>query len=230
MYFRQTLLAALVVVSLLVAPQPAAAATTPSFTVDLHEDGSAGVAVTYTFDLETDSERAAFQELRENQSARDAIATRFQERLGPVASSAADRTGREMSISDATVDVTTDGDTGVVTLAATWQSLAAVDGDRLVVTEPFASEFAPDRRFVVTLPEGYTAEVTPAADSQADGTLTWNSGTNLDGFELVASADASDDGASGEEAGVSGAFGPGLGVGAGVLALVAVGLLGRRRA
>lgn len=226
MSYRQTLFACIVVVSLLAAAPPATAATSPSFTVDLQENGDADVSVTYTFDLDTDSEQAAFEELRDNQSARDAIASRFEGRLDVVASNAADRTGRRMSVTDPTVDISTDGATGVVTLQATWQGLAAVEDDQLLLTEPFASEFDPDRRFVVTLPDGYTADETPEADSQSSGELAWDSGTSLDGFELVATDESagSDDGSD-----VSDASGPGLGLVAGVLALVAVGLLGRRR-
>lgn len=226
MHFRETLFAAIVVVSLLVAAPPATAATSPSFTVDLQENGDADVSVSYTFDLHTDSEQAAFDELRENQSARDAIASRFEGRLDAVAANAADRTGRRMSVSDAAVDISTDGSVGVVTLQATWQGLAAVEDDQLVLTEPFASEFSPDRRFVVTLPDGYTAEVTPETGSQDGNQLTWDSETSLDGFELVATEESAD---SGGDSGVTGALGPGLGPMVGLLSLVAVGLLGRRR-
>lgn len=231
MHLRHVILAGILVVSLLTTAPTAAAAPTSSFTVDIHENGSADVAVTYTFDLETDSEQAAFQELRDNQSARAATAMRFEERLAAVAANTADRTGRQMSVGNATTDVSTDGSTGVVTLAVTWQGLAAVDGDSLVMTEPFASEFDPDRRFVITLPEGYTAAVTPAADIQEDGRLTWDSGTSLDGFELTASAESAsneESASNGDTTGTSSGSGPGLGLVAGVIGLVTVGLLGRR--
>lgn len=223
MHLRHVVLAGLVVASLVTITAPAAAATDPAFTVELRADGSADVAVTYAFDLDTDAEQAAFQELRDNQSVRESYATRFEDRLGAVAANAADRTGRDMRVSDVAVDVTTDGSTGVVTVSGTWHGLAAVAGDQLVVTEPFASGFEPDRRFVVTLPDGYGAEATPAPDERAEGRLVWHAGADLDGFDLTATADGGGTGGDGTSA-----LGPGFGVAAAVGGTLTAGLLAGR--
>lgn len=225
--FRHALLAAVVVASLAVTATPAAAADSSQFAVHLQSDGDADVAVTYTFDLDTDSEQAAFQEIRNNQTVRDAYAVRFRDRLASVAANAADRSGREMSVSNASVDVRTDGDTGIVTLGVVWSNLAATDGDRLTVTEPFASGFAPDRQFVVTLPDGYAADASPAPDSQSDGRLAWDAGSDLRGFEFTASPES---GESGSDGGLVGAAGPGFDLIVAVGALLAVALIavGRR--
>lgn len=231
MHFKSAVVACLVVVSLATAPAQAAAATTPAFTVELHEDGSADVAVTYAFDLETDAERQAFARLRDDQSARDAHAARFEERLGAVAATAADRTGREMRVTDAAVDVSAEEATGVVTIRATWHHLAAVEGETLVVTEPFASEFEPDRRFVVVPPAGYAATATPSADERESGRLAWTAGTDLKGFELTATpstgSDGTGDGAADD--GPSGRSGPGFGPTTAVVAALVVGVFARRR-
>lgn len=69
----------------------------PAFVVTLHDDGSADVAVTYTFDLTDDARQDAFEELRTNESAESAFEDRFRQQLQGVASDAANATGREMS-------------------------------------------------------------------------------------------------------------------------------------
>jgi DNA-binding MarR family transcriptional regulator len=88
---------------------------------------------------------------------------------------------------DASIDLqrSADNETGVVTLSVTWDGLAAVEGDTLVVTEPFASGFTPDRTFVLTAPEGYSiATVTPQADTSDEGRATWEPNTDLSGFTV----------------------------------------------
>lgn len=199
-------------------------ATPPAFVVALNGDGSARVVVSYTFDLTDEVRRAAFEELRANGAATEQFRERYRTRLAAVAGDAANATGREMIVSDVEATFVTSGETGVVTLSATWDGLAAVDGDRLTVAEPFASGFEPDRRFVVVT-DGSVASVTPAPDSRTDGRLSWASGTSLAGFELVATADGdgTDDGTDGPE--TAGDGGPGLDVLVGVLALLGATVL-----
>ncbi len=213
-------------------PAPATAQDPePAFVVDLAESGDAAVSVTYAFDLETDAERQAFRELRDNESTREAYAARFGDRLRSVAANAADATGREMSVEDVTIDVATDDRTGVVTLSADWRGLAATTDEGLVLTEPFASGFAPDRQFVIALPDGYEAgDVAPEPTSTGDGRLTWAAGTSLDGFELVAGGSDGGTADAATDDGQSTADGPGFDVAVGLAAIAAAALLARRRA
>ncbi|WP_226022435.1 DUF7345 domain-containing protein [Halomicrobium salinisoli] len=213
-------------------PAPAAAQDPePAFVVDLAESGDAAVSVTYAFDLDTDAERQAFRELRDNESAREAYAARFGDRLRSVAANAENASGREMAVEDVTIDVATDDRTGVVTLSADWRGLAATTDGGLAVTEPFASGFAPDRQFVIALPDGYEAsEVAPEPASSGDGRLTWSAGTDLDGFELVAAESGGGDAATADGDRSTAADGPGFGVAAALAGLVAAALLARRRA
>lgn len=217
---------------LLVAIGPAAAAPEPSMTVDLESDGSADVVVTSTFDLDSDEEQAAFDELGSNESAREAYAVRFRERLQTVAETAAAGTGRDMAVTDASITLDREGSTGVVTATATWDGLAAVDGDRLTLSAPFASEFTTDRRFVVILPDGYELDTTtPEPSSTADGRVVYEAGTSLDGFELVAgSSDATAADENGDSTGgdATSGSGPGFGVTTVVAALAGAGVLARR--
>ncbi|WP_340098537.1 DUF4897 domain-containing protein [Salinibaculum salinum] len=165
------------------------AAEPPAFVVDVQENGSATVTVSYTYNLSDDDRKAAFEELRNSTEARDDFRDRFESRFRSVANNTANETDREMSVRDATLEFRTEGDTGVVTATALWDGLAAVDGDQLTVTEPFASGFTTERTFHVVLPDDYTvSSVTPSADQQTDGHLTWTDGTDLNGFELVTTA------------------------------------------
>ncbi|MFB6119263.1 PGF-CTERM sorting domain-containing protein [Halosegnis sp.] len=113
----------------------------------------------------------------------------------------------------------------------TYSGLAAVDGDRLVVTEPFASGFEPDRLFVVRGPEGYAVS---EAASQPTATDDWSgryeAETGLDGFavslaptETESTGTTTDGGGEPTETGGQ----PGFGVVAALVALAAV-LVARR--
>jgi len=159
------------------------AAGDTTLVVDLAEDGDATVTLRLTFDLDREEERRALERLREN---RTAIATAFEEQMRAVAARTAEETGREMAVTSADVAATTEGSTGVVELSVAWTGLAAVEGDRLVVSEPFADGFEPAGRFEVRAPEGYVlAESTPSAATSTETTATWEAGSSLDGFEAT---------------------------------------------
>ncbi len=161
----------------------------PAFVVDLQENGSATVTVSYTYNLSDADRKDAFEEFRNSTDARNDFRDRFESRFRSVANNTANETDREMSVSDATLDFRTEGDTGIVTTTVLWDGLAAVDGDQLTVTEPFASGFTTERTFHVIIPDDYiVSSVTPSADQQTDGHLTWTDGADLDGFELVTTA------------------------------------------
>jgi len=211
-----------VVLSVTVTPAAAAGHDDERFRVELDTEGNADVSVTYTYDLETDGERAAFEELESNETAQRQIATRFENRMQAVADGASNETGREMRVGNATVETATEDGVGTVTLSVRWERLAAVDGDRLTVTEPFASGFEPDRRFVVETPDGYAvASATPEPSAGEDGRASWAAGSSLSGFELVATPDDASDGTSGD--------GDGFGSVLALAALAAVAVLARRR-
>ena len=173
----------------------AAASSHPqeAFIVNLHEDRSATVTLRLTFDLTTEGERTAFRELRDNETAKRQLRDQFADRLGSVAASTADETGREMSVTEPNATVRSTGDTGVVALAVTWTNLAAVDGDRLVLERPFAGGFDPGRPFVVHAPDGYAMTAEPSPDASDDGTARWSTDATLDGFRVVATPGGSTD-------------------------------------
>lgn len=220
--FVGVLLCVALVSSATAAPAAATDHDAEQFLVELDAEGDADVAVTYTYDLETDSERAAFEELEANETAREELADRFGNRMQGVADRASNETGRSMTVTDASVDVKSADGVGIVTLSVTWENLAAVEDDRLTVTEPFASGFEPNRPFTVSAPDGYEiASASPSADSSSEGSVTWNAGTSLDGFEVVADG-------SGSTTDGSDADGAGFGVAIAASALVAAAFARRR--
>lgn len=178
-------------VSSLAAMPAAAQPDEEQFLVELDAEGNADVSMTFAYDLDSDDERAAFEALRENTTAQTASIERFENRVTAVADDASAATDREMSVRSADIELYRSGDVGGVVLSLQWTNLAALDGDRLTVTEPFASGFDPDRPFAVVLPDGYDiATTTPEPSSVDDSTVTWDAGVTLDDFELAAEADA----------------------------------------
>lgn len=214
---------------------PAAAAHTgddevhPEFTVALESDGAATVTVQYTYDLETDAERQAFMSLENDEDERATATNRFTARMARVAADASNATNRSMHVDKATIDVRTAGDsaTGVVTFTLNWTGLARVENQRLILTEPFASGYSPDRTFSVQVPPGYRlATTTPDPAAANDTRATWEPGTDLQGFRVV--AEPSGDGGETNGTGTGG-LAPGFGVLAGMVGLLGALLLLRRR-
>lgn len=213
--------------SVVAVPAAAHGADEEEFLVFLDRSGDADVSLTLTYDLHSDAERAAFGELQENETAREASAERFENRMSAVAADASNATGREMAVSSASVQVSETEGVGTMTMTVTWENLAAVEGDRLTVTEPFSSGFDPGVAFTVAVPQGYErTSVTPKPSSSDRTMSTWDAGTDLHGFELVAEPVAEDDGSPTEETDGEGA---GFGVVIALGALVAVALLTARR-
>ncbi|MFC6862778.1 PGF-CTERM sorting domain-containing protein [Halomicroarcula sp. GCM10025817] len=236
---------AVLLVGCLVGPVGTASGTShaqDAFVVDLETDGSATVTLRSAFDLTTESQRAAFRELRDNETKTAALRDGFVERLRAVAAATADSTGRQMTVENATVTVDATESVGTVSLSATWTGLAAVEGDRVTLTEPFASSFDPEHRFVVTAPDGYVlSTVTPRPDGYVLSTVTprpdvagtegtvanWAPNTSLDDFRVVAEP-ASEQTPPPQS--TTGSSGPGFGVAAALGALLSAGVLARRRA
>lgn len=215
-----------------------------SFVVALQADGSAEVTVVTTFDLTDDDRRQAFESLRSSETAQAEYRDRFADRMATVAADTSAATGREMSVSNATVEFATVDDTGVVQSSVTWEGLAAVEDESLVLTEPFASGFEPDRPLSVVAPHDYDiASTTPAPDGQDGRQVTWAAGTDLSGFELTAApaaaeAAGTDDGEADEEmtdgngtadTATADGDGPGFGIVAALVGILTVAAVVRRR-
>jgi hypothetical protein len=160
-----------------------------AFVVALESDGDATVTLVLTYDLDDASDEAAFENLREHP---ENVTAQFGDRMSRIVERTATQVDREMTVSDVRTEVESANGTGVVRLSATWTNLAAVDGDRLVVSEPFASEFRPDRPFVLVAPDGYAladatvdADATTAPDGSDAAAAEWTAGTDLSGFSAA---------------------------------------------
>lgn len=172
-----------------------------SLEIELEADGSATVTMTLTYDLADDDERAAFESLQDDDGVQEETKDRFEERMSGVAGVASDRVDRDMSVSNPalSIELTDGGDVGVVEIAVTWDGLAAVEDDRLVVTEPFASGYEADHSLTISAPDGYTlVDATPEPDEATENSATWAAGSDLDGFEV--SFQQASDYAPGDEA------------------------------
>lgn len=163
--------------------------TGDTFTVRLEADGDATVVFTETFNLTNESERAAFERLQSNETARQQRRARFRDRLGSAASAAGETTGRRMNMSGVSISVNRTGEqTGVLRMRARWTNLAAVEssGDRrvLVVTEPFADGFEVNRTLAVRGPDGFRRGGTSPPPMFARRNLAmWGPDQDLGGFE-----------------------------------------------
>jgi len=176
-----------------------------AFIVEVDQDGEAEVHVRYTFDLDDESRQAAFEELQNSESERAAFAEQFEERMAAIAADASAETDREMSVTNATVELETVEETGVVTVSLGWHSLAAVTDDGFALTEPFATGFESDRPLHVVFPDGYTiSSASPEPDGNDEQRVVWNDGTDLTGFEVVATSESDDTSADDDGPG----FGP----------------------
>lgn len=202
----------------------------PAFVVNLDADGSARVTLAITFDLTTDSEREAFEALRENTTAREQRADQFATRLRAIAARAENATDRGMEIRKPDIAFSTRNDAGIVALSVTWTGLAAQEGDRLVLREPFASGFGLNRAFMVVGPGSYElASVSSSPTARTQTSATWRGGIDTGSFEATF-APAETARATGTDAGGRSTDAPGFGIGVGALAvLVSTALLYRRR-
>src|SRR6056297_2196441 len=151
MTVRQTLFTCVVLTALLVSAVAGPAGATqaaelpqPSLTVDLAADGDAQVTLVSTFDLAEESEAAAFDELRTNETARAAYEARYTDRWRAVADSTANRTGREMTVTNASLSLSRTNATGVATYTISWAGLATAEDRVLTLDEPFASNYTTD--------------------------------------------------------------------------------------
>lgn len=225
-----TVLAGLVVCSLAVTPVAGAqqSDTEPSLLVELDDSGDAQVTLTMTYDLDTDEEADAFESLEGDEEAQATVLDRFEGNMQSVADTASDRTDRTMAVTGQSVSADRQDDVGVLSMTVEWTNFAATDGDDLVVTEPFASGYETDRPLTIVAPDGYqVSDATPTPDSESDGTATWDAGTDLDGFEVVLSADG--DAATGaDDTGDADDDLPGFGIGTALTALLGIALIGRR--
>ncbi|QAU12529.1 hypothetical protein EKH57_07215 [Halorubrum sp. BOL3-1] len=151
-----------------------------SMEVAVDPDGDARWAVEYRTRLGTDEEEQAFEELRADvENDTEAYTSRFRERMVSTAATAEETTGREMTVSNATVTAERrelPQAYGVLTYRFEWTNFAAVDGDRLRVGDAVDGLFLDgSSSLIVSWPDGYRlAETTPEPTEVRDRSVVWN--------------------------------------------------------
>ncbi|QWC19900.1 hypothetical protein [Halorubrum sp. 2020YC2] len=151
-----------------------------SIAVDVRPDGDAEWTVEYRIRLGTDEEERAFEQLRgdvENDT--EAYTSRFRERMVSTAATAEETTGRDMTVSNATVTAERrelPQSYGVLTYRFEWTNFAAVDGDRLRAGDAVDGLFLDDSSsLIVSWPEGYRlGETAPEPSEVRERSVVWN--------------------------------------------------------
>lgn len=175
-----------------------AAVDTPAsgqFIIELDTDGDADAVFTDTFDLTDDDERAIFEDARDDPELRAAATAQFREEMQFVSDVASEDIDREIRVGEVTMETTVDGETGVVAYLFRWENLAAVEDDRIVLSEPFSTYDSLDRELVVIAPEGgELTSVSPPPQRQGEDAATWPGLTEFgETFEVVATVPTPDD-------------------------------------
>ena len=151
-----------------------------SITADVEPDGDARWTVEYRIRLATDEEEQAFEELRADvENDTEAYTTRFRDRMASTAATAESATGRNMTVSNATVTAERrelPQAYGVLTYRFEWTNFAAVDGDRLRVGDAVDGLFLDgSSSLIVSWPEGYRlGETSPEPSEVRDRSVVWN--------------------------------------------------------
>ncbi|APE96316.1 DUF7345 domain-containing protein [Halodesulfurarchaeum formicicum] len=180
---RRALLVGVLLALLLGVAAPAAATPTheeTTFAVEIQETGDAVWTVSTSYTLESDADRAAFDQLR----------SEFEAGTGPGPSvdtfrSAADQvaaqTDRDMEITavDRSSSVTeSENVTGTLTLTFTWTNFAVVTEKQVSVESAFAGgwfgDLAADQTLTIEPPSGYRVQTATPSTDIVDGALCWN--------------------------------------------------------
>lgn len=163
----------------------------PMVHVDVSADGDATVSLVSVYELTDDDERNAFESLEEDEEAQQEFRDRFSDRMESVAESVGE--DGASAITDESISVRTEGEFGIVTVSVGWTGFAEVDGETLIVTEPFASNFEADRQLVIAGPEDASIESTSHEPlDEKTNQASWEAGAELDGFEMVISLEHSE--------------------------------------
>jgi len=133
---------------------------TPSttFRIDLQADRSAEWTVTTEYELTTDSQRAAFDDIAadfESGSAAGGLNVALYQNL---AARTSEQTGREMAIEDVDRSSSRNGEVGQLTLSFRWTGFLEADGERLIFDDAIAA--GDETAWLTTLTERQELRIT----------------------------------------------------------------------
>lgn len=150
--------------------------------IEVTEDGDAEWWVEYRYALDDNTTRTAFENLSADiEDEPDSYASRFREGIVGSAETAAQNTGREMTISEVTIETGTDpipqadGRHGTISYQFTWEGFADAQGDSLEVGDAIHGFYlSPETTLLVSWPQSYELmEVRPTAENERDDRITW---------------------------------------------------------
>ncbi|MFW6382474.1 MAG: helix-turn-helix transcriptional regulator [Haloferacaceae archaeon] len=148
-----------------------------TFVIDLRPDRSADWTVIVTYDLDEESDRAAFDDLAadyENGNASVGPSVSLYENLAALA---AERTDREMAIESVDHDASRRDGEGTLQLSFTWTAFLAEDDDELAFGDaletpegdPWLTSLGADQELQINTPPGYS--ITSANVGFSDNTV-----------------------------------------------------------
>ena len=135
-----------------------------TFAIQLRSDGDARFTVTLEFQLESEEEVDAFEQLEDEHVAGSTSPLSVQP-YERAAAGAAEATGRQMAIRDVERVADRQNRTGKLVLSFTWTSFARVSDDRLLVGDAFRTpsgtwlpQLRANQELVVSFPQGYEVQ------------------------------------------------------------------------
>lgn len=150
------------------------------------EDGDARWSIEYRVALDDENTTEAFESLQRDieQNTSDYRA-QFASRMRSTVGAAENATGREMAVSNVTVEARTSplsGEYGIVRYSFHWEGFAEVSGDQLAAGDALAGFFLDeDTELTISWPEGYVADLTePEPDRESDHSVTWTGPREFD--------------------------------------------------
>lgn len=168
--------------------------TTPRLIIELDTNGDANAVFTDVYDLTDPDSRTAFEAAKEDEALRDAAATQLREQMQLVSDEANADLDREIRVGDVTIEMIEEGETGIVAYRFRWENLAVVEGDRIVLSEPFSTYDSLDRELIVFAPEGEElVSISPQPQRQGTDVASWPGLTQFgEGFEVVSTGGIAD--------------------------------------
>lgn len=182
-------LAVVVLVSSAVAGTAGAAEASSNgqLVIELESNGDANAVFTDHYNLSNPSQRAVFEDAREDEALRNSAETQFREQMQAISDEASAGLDREIRVGVVQIGITIDGNTGIVAYQYRWENLAVVEDDQVVLREPFSTYDRLDRDLVVLAPEGEKiVRASPQPQRQATDAVGWPGMTQFgEGFEVV---------------------------------------------
>lgn len=182
--------------------------------IEVMENGEAVWTVTNEVHLDTENERSAFDDMKENQSRLDDLARDTTMRFRNFADRASQQINRQMDVRMESVDATREGSTGRITVTFTWTNFAETNDNEVVVSDVFQGGLSLDEGQTLTVTGPYAnVDLRASTGETKDSGAVWAGPVDVnDDVSITFSQEDESGGGQGL---------PGFGIAAAVLALLA---------